>query len=160
MLRLAERDDLDHIRTTTAELAQALCALGQMIADQHSVTGIAGPVVLAPPALLNRAARAGDLDGYDLRDVLPRSGRLVAGPAERVGGSLIRPPEHRPGDTGDPVGVAGEHKLGVAEHRRRRDVRLGGAGVEIRAYSSAAQLLGRDLLHPLVQPPQVPSLSQ
>jgi len=61
MLRLAERDDLDHVRTTTAQLAQALSALGQVIADQHSTSdtaaGIAGPVVQAPPALLNRAAR-------------------------------------------------------------------------------------------------------
>jgi hypothetical protein len=61
VLRLAERDDLDHIRTTTAQLAQALSALGQLIADGHStsdtVAGIAGSVVLAPLALLNRAAR-------------------------------------------------------------------------------------------------------
>lgn len=61
MLRLAERDDLDHVRTTTAQLAQALSALGQVMADQHSTSGtgagIAEPVVLAPPALLNRAAR-------------------------------------------------------------------------------------------------------
>ena len=28
VLRLAERDDLDHVRTTTAQLAQALSALG------------------------------------------------------------------------------------------------------------------------------------
>jgi hypothetical protein len=61
MLRLAERDDLDHVRTTTAQLAQALSALGQVIADPHTTSAtaaaIAGPVVLAPPALLNRAAR-------------------------------------------------------------------------------------------------------
>lgn len=60
MLRLVERDDLDHVRTTTAQLAQALSALGQVMADRHTsdtVAGIAGPVVLAPPALLNRAAR-------------------------------------------------------------------------------------------------------
>jgi hypothetical protein len=61
MLRLAERDDLDHVRTTTAQLAQALSALGQVIADQHNTSdtaaAIAGPVMLAPPALLNRAAR-------------------------------------------------------------------------------------------------------
>jgi hypothetical protein len=61
MLRLAERDDLDHVRTTTAQLAQALSALGQVIADHHSasdtVAAISGPVVLAPPALLNRSAR-------------------------------------------------------------------------------------------------------
>ncbi len=61
MLRLAERDDLDHVRTTTAQLAQALSALGQVIADPRSASdagaGAAGPVVLAPPSLLNRAAR-------------------------------------------------------------------------------------------------------
>jgi hypothetical protein len=61
VLRLAERDDLDHVRTTTAQLAQALSALGQVIADQHSTSdiaaGIASPGVLAPAALLNRAAR-------------------------------------------------------------------------------------------------------
>lgn len=61
MLRLAERDDLDHVRTTTAQLAQALSALGQVIADPRSASeskaGAAGPAVLAPPALLNRAAR-------------------------------------------------------------------------------------------------------
>lgn len=60
-LRLTERDDLDHVRTITAQLAQTLSALGQVIADQRStndtVAGITGPVVLAPPALLNRAAR-------------------------------------------------------------------------------------------------------
>jgi hypothetical protein len=61
MLGLAERDDLDHVRTTTARLAQALSALGQVIADPRSASdagkGAVGPVVLAPPALLNRAAR-------------------------------------------------------------------------------------------------------
>jgi hypothetical protein len=61
VLRLAERDDLDHVRATTAQLAQALSAIGQVIAGQHAtgdiVAGIAGPGVPAPPALLNRAAR-------------------------------------------------------------------------------------------------------
>jgi hypothetical protein len=77
MLRLAERDDLDHVRTTTAQLAQALSALGQVIADQHSTSGtaagIAGLVVLAPPALLNRAARYLQAAAAMLRDdgVLP-----------------------------------------------------------------------------------------
>jgi hypothetical protein len=54
VLRLAERDDLDHVRTTTAQLAQALSALGQVIAGQHATgdiaVGTASPV-LAPPAL-------------------------------------------------------------------------------------------------------------
>ncbi len=38
MLRLAERDDLDHVRATTAQRAQALSALGQVIADQPEAT--------------------------------------------------------------------------------------------------------------------------
>lgn len=77
VLRLAERDDLDHVRTTTAQLAQALSALGQVIADQHATSdiaaGIAGPVVLAPPALLNRAARYLEAAAAMVRDegVLP-----------------------------------------------------------------------------------------
>ncbi|MGH3304320.1 MAG: hypothetical protein ACRDOK_22110 [Streptosporangiaceae bacterium] len=77
VLRLAERDDLDHVRTTTAQLAQALSALGQVIADQHGasdiVAGIADPVVLAPPALLNRAARYFEAAAAMVRDegVLP-----------------------------------------------------------------------------------------
>jgi len=61
VLRLAKRDDLDHVRTTTAQLAQTLSALGQLTADHHvtgdRVTRIGEPVVMAPPALLNRAAR-------------------------------------------------------------------------------------------------------
>ena len=62
VLRLAERDDLGHVRTTTAQLAQAISARGQVIAGgqpstSDAVAGVAGPVVLLPPALLNRAAR-------------------------------------------------------------------------------------------------------
>ncbi len=61
MLRLAERDDLGHVRTVTAQLAQALSGLGQVIAGRSTTTdgaaGVTGPVVMAPPALLNRAAR-------------------------------------------------------------------------------------------------------
>lgn len=77
VLRLAERDDLDHIRTTTAQLAQALSAVGQVIADQHATSdiaaGTASPGVLAPPALLNRAARYLEAAAAMVRDegVLP-----------------------------------------------------------------------------------------
>jgi len=76
VLRLAERDDLDHVRTTTAQLAQALSALGQVIAGQHATgdiaAGTASPV-LAPPALLNRAARYLEAAAAIVRDdgVLP-----------------------------------------------------------------------------------------
>ena len=77
VLRLAERDDLDHVRTTTAQLAQALSALGQVIASQHATgdvaAGIASPGVQAPPALLNRAARYLEAAAAMVRDegVLP-----------------------------------------------------------------------------------------
>lgn len=57
-LRLRERDDIDHLRTTVAELAQTLSAIGQVTADQPA--GPAGPapvVVMLPPGLVHRAAR-------------------------------------------------------------------------------------------------------
>jgi hypothetical protein len=57
-LRLRERDDIDHLRTTVAELAQTLSAIGQVTADQRP--GPAGPapvVVMMPPGLVHRAAR-------------------------------------------------------------------------------------------------------
>jgi hypothetical protein len=57
-LRLRERDDIDHLRTTVAELAQTLSAIGQVTADQPA--GPAGPapvVVMMPPGLVHRAAR-------------------------------------------------------------------------------------------------------
>jgi hypothetical protein len=58
-LRLRERDDIDHLRTTVAELAQTLSAIGQVTADQPA--GPAGPapvvVMMMPPGLMHRAAR-------------------------------------------------------------------------------------------------------
>jgi hypothetical protein len=57
-LRLRERDDIDHLRTTVAELAQTLSAIGQVTADQPADP--AGPtpvVVMLPPGLVHRAAR-------------------------------------------------------------------------------------------------------
>ncbi len=57
-LRLRERDDIDHLRSTVAELAQTLSAIGQVTADQPA--GPAGPapvVVMMPPGLVHRAAR-------------------------------------------------------------------------------------------------------
>jgi hypothetical protein len=54
-LRLRERDDIDHLRTTVAELAQTLSAIGQVTADQPA--GPAPVVVMLPPGLVHRAAR-------------------------------------------------------------------------------------------------------
>ena len=57
-LRLRERDDIDHLRTTVAELAQTLSAIGQVTADQPArPAGPAPVVVMMPPGLMHRAAR-------------------------------------------------------------------------------------------------------
>ena len=58
-LRLRERDDIDHLRTTVAQLAQALSALGQVTADHppDPAGRAAATVVMMPPGLVNRAAR-------------------------------------------------------------------------------------------------------
>jgi len=56
-LRLRERDDIDHLRTTVAELAQALSAIGQVTADQPAGQAGPAPAVVMPPGLVHRAAR-------------------------------------------------------------------------------------------------------
>ena len=57
-LRLRERDDIDHLRTTVAQLAQALSAIGQITSDHTpDPTGRAATAVMMPPGLVNRAAR-------------------------------------------------------------------------------------------------------
>jgi hypothetical protein len=56
-IRLRERDDIDHLRTTVAQLAQALSAIGQITSDHPpDPTGHAAAVMM-PPGLVNRAAR-------------------------------------------------------------------------------------------------------
>jgi len=56
-IRLRERDDIDHLRTTVAQLAQALSAIGQVVADHTPDPRTAAEVIMMPPGLLNRAAR-------------------------------------------------------------------------------------------------------
>ena len=54
----ANSDDIDQLRTTVAQLAQALSAIGQVTADHTpDPTGRAAVVVMMPPGLVNRAAR-------------------------------------------------------------------------------------------------------
>ena len=57
-IRLRELDDIDHLRTTVSQLAQALSAIGQVTSDQipNPASRPAG-VVMMPPGLVNRAAR-------------------------------------------------------------------------------------------------------
>src|SRR5664279_121779 len=65
-IRLRERDDIDHLRTTVGQLAHALSALGQVTADatpapdndtSRASAGDGQPVVMMPPGLVNRATR-------------------------------------------------------------------------------------------------------
>ncbi|MFD7161147.1 hypothetical protein ACFV9C_41640 [Kribbella sp. NPDC059898] len=60
-IRLWELDDIEHLRTTVAHLAQALSAMGQVTADQAPSPSAGAVVVRMPPGLVNRAARY--LDG-------------------------------------------------------------------------------------------------
>ena len=61
LVRLQERDDVEHIRSTCAQLAQALSALGQVLSDAHAARPDAATppaaVVMMPPGLVNRTAR-------------------------------------------------------------------------------------------------------
>ena len=57
-IRLRELDDIDHLRTTVAQLAQALSAIGQITSDHApDHAGRAATLVMMPPGLVNRAAR-------------------------------------------------------------------------------------------------------
>ena len=57
-IRLRERDDIDHLRTTVVQLAQALSAIGQVTSDHApDHAGRAATLVMMPPGLVNRAAR-------------------------------------------------------------------------------------------------------
>ena len=57
-IRLRELDDIDHLRITVAQLAQALSAIGQVTSDHApDHAGRAAALVMMPPGLVNRAAR-------------------------------------------------------------------------------------------------------
>ena len=55
----ANSDDIDQLRTTVAQLAQALSAIGQVTSDHtpDPAGRAAAVVILMPPGLVNRAAR-------------------------------------------------------------------------------------------------------
>ncbi len=58
-IRLRERDDVGHLRTTIGQLAQTLSAIGQVTADYtpDPAGRAAAAVIMIPPGLVNRAAR-------------------------------------------------------------------------------------------------------
>jgi hypothetical protein len=61
LVRLQERDDIEHIRSTCGQLAQALSTLGQVLSDAHAArpdaATPAAAVVMMAPGLVNRVAR-------------------------------------------------------------------------------------------------------
>jgi hypothetical protein len=84
-VRLREREDVDHLRTTVTQLAQALSAIGQVTADHPAGRPAAVAIVMMPPGLVNRAARYLEAAAALVHDgVLPRdfdptdAGRLAA----------------------------------------------------------------------------------
>lgn len=56
-IRLRELDDIEHLRTSVAHLAQTLSAVGQVAADQALDPSGGAAMVMMPPELVNRAAR-------------------------------------------------------------------------------------------------------
>ena len=58
-VRLHERDDVEHLRTTITQLTHALSAVGQIIAEQTTpADATTGPTVIPlPPGLVHRTAR-------------------------------------------------------------------------------------------------------
>jgi hypothetical protein len=56
-IRLREHADIDHLRTTVAQPAQALSGIGRVTATTPNPEGRAGVVVMMPPGLVHRAAR-------------------------------------------------------------------------------------------------------
>ena len=90
-IRLRERDDIDHLRTIVAELAQALSAIGQVTADQPPgpVGRIPAAMVMMPPGLLHRAARYLEVAASLVRGgVLPDD--FSATHAARLGATLLQ----------------------------------------------------------------------
>jgi hypothetical protein len=68
-LRLYEATDVEHVQATIAQLAQALSAVGQVLAEHDDTAGVA---VRFPPALIHRVARHLDAAaGLALDGVLP-----------------------------------------------------------------------------------------
>lgn len=56
-VRLRERDDIEHVRTTVAQLAYALSAVGQVVCDEPAVVVDGIAVIKLPPGLVRRVAR-------------------------------------------------------------------------------------------------------
>lgn len=92
-VRLAEREDIDHLRVMVGQLACALSALGQLAAEADLDTSPPHigrqPVVLIPPALVNRAARYLEATATLIRDhgVLP--GNVAAEHATKLADTFL-----------------------------------------------------------------------
>lgn len=56
-IRLRERDEVEHLRTTVAQIAPALSAVGQVTSEHTSDRACGAAVVMMPAGLVNRVAR-------------------------------------------------------------------------------------------------------
>lgn len=56
-IRLRERDEVEHLRSTVAQIAQALSAVGQVTSEHTADLAGGAAVVAMPPGLVNRVAR-------------------------------------------------------------------------------------------------------
>jgi hypothetical protein len=56
-VRLRERDDVEHLRTTVAQLAYALSAIGRVVSDEPATVIDEIAVIRLPPGLVSRVAR-------------------------------------------------------------------------------------------------------
>ncbi|HEY5180084.1 MAG TPA: hypothetical protein VIJ07_10005 [Dermatophilaceae bacterium] len=56
-VRLCERDEVEHLRTTVAQMAHALSAVGQVLSDEPATVIDHVAVLKFPPGLINRVAR-------------------------------------------------------------------------------------------------------
>lgn len=56
-IRLAEREDLEHVRVVVAQVVQTQASLGLVMADQAGIVIDGTPSISAPGSLLHRAAR-------------------------------------------------------------------------------------------------------
>jgi hypothetical protein len=56
-VRLRERDEVEHLRTTVAQMAHALSAVGQVLSEEPATVIDHVAVLKFPPGLINRIAR-------------------------------------------------------------------------------------------------------
>ena len=119
-IRLVERDDLEHLRSTVGQLAQILSAVGQVSSDQPQASAGRVPVVMMPPGLvtgsvaISRPRRLSTAVASSRSASIPIAGASSLQPSRRTLPSFD--PWSPPAPVTDP---AQQRQLGRA-HRRTR----------------------------------------